>query len=75
MESAYDLLSRLSDLRKDIYESARCITSMLETIEEERSSLFAVETTKDTAAKSKELKRKQKDNKDEVVRKKKKSGS
>lgn len=37
MDSAVDLLRRLSDLKKDIYESTRCITTMLETIEEEKA--------------------------------------
>lgn len=37
MESAFDLLKRLSELRNDIHDSTRKITSMLETIEEERS--------------------------------------
>ena len=49
MESAFDLLNRLSDLRSEIHESARKISSMLETIEEERSVLSCNESIKNTA--------------------------
>lgn len=44
MESAFDLLKRLSELRSDIHESTRKITNMLETIEEERL-IFPTEPT------------------------------
>ena len=45
MESAFDLLKRLSELRNDIHESTRKITNMLETIEEEKS-MFPTEPLK-----------------------------
>ena len=84
MDTAYDLLNRLSDLRMDIYESAGCITNMLETIEEERSGLFDTKNIdikiegKTINDKKEELKRKQKtltDKETGIACKKKKSGS
>lgn len=36
MTTKSELLKRIECLRRDIYESARCITNMLETIDEEQ---------------------------------------
>jgi len=61
MESAVDLLRRLTDLKKDIYESTRCITTMLETIEEEKA-IYATQCSSNDFTKKTtkfELKRKQ----------------
>ena len=51
METAFDLLNRLSDLRNDIHESTQKITSMLETIQEERS-VFSSWPPHDTSIKN-----------------------